>query len=35
MHLDSSRNEDGVKKERDGGDTVERYKVPGQMEVGS
>jgi hypothetical protein len=34
-HLDSSRNEDGVKKERDGEDTVERYKVPGQMEVGS
>jgi hypothetical protein len=34
-HLDSSTNEDGVKKERDGEDRVEGYKVPGQMEVGS
>lgn len=29
-HLDSSRNEDGVKKERDGEDTVERYKSLGK-----
>jgi hypothetical protein len=34
-HLDSSTSEDGVKKERDREDRVERYKVPGQMEVGS